>query len=276
MKFNSVVFLAGFTLLVCLSPLVGRPADDEVRLYIDRLNNGQVDEVKKALPDLVAKYQNNPGVIYLQGRLASNGIEAVKLYQALVTNFPKSEWADDALYRICQYYYAMGLYRTAEAKLAQLKRDYPNSPFASKTFDQKSSPLGKNEAQAASEGPDGGGAPQDSSAVIQPRSPSVKAEPEISVPPKTLSKAQTMKTSPTERQGKYALQVGAFTTAANADKQKSFFENLGYTVEMTNKVRDGKSYYVVWVGSFNTPDGARGIARQIRSKYKIDSIVVER
>ena len=58
-----------------------------------------------------------------------NGTEAMKDYQSIVDNFPKSEWADDALYAIYQYYYSLGLYKTADLKFQQLKKEYPASPY---------------------------------------------------------------------------------------------------------------------------------------------------
>ena len=57
---------------------------------------------------------------------------------------------------------------------------------------------------------------------------------------------------------------------------KSFFENLGMVVEITNKVRGGKSLYLVWVGDYRTTDEAKAAAKDIKKKNKIDSIVVER
>jgi hypothetical protein len=79
---------------------------------------------------LMTTYQNNPGVMYLQGVLTPDGTEAAKIFQSVVDNFPKSEWADDALYKLYQYYYSIGLYKTADQKLAQLKQDYPYSAYA--------------------------------------------------------------------------------------------------------------------------------------------------
>ena len=127
-----LVLMAAFSLAsaafgVCRSQESSR----EVRAAIGRVEKGEAEDVKKLLPDLAAKYQNNPDVLYLQGRLATDGIEGVKFYQSIVDNFPKSEFADDALYHIYQYYYAIGLYRTAEMKMSALKNDYPTSPYLS-------------------------------------------------------------------------------------------------------------------------------------------------
>jgi len=219
---------------------------DEIHSYLQKIDQGQSAEVKKVLPDLITKYQNTPGIMYLQGRLASDGIEAVKFYQSVVDNFPKSEWADDALFRIYQYYYALGLYRTADLKMAQLKKEYPNSPHVT----------GKE-------------------LVATPK----QEEPPVKLPsaePVLADSQQITKVPPPPVQQTYTLQTGAFSTIVNAQKQKTFFEDSGYTVEITNKIRNGKSLFLVWVGNYKTPEDARTVAKEIKSKYKIDSFFLER
>ena len=47
----------------------------------------------------------------------------------LIDKFPKSTYADAALYRIYSYYFALGLYNTADKNLNKLKKDYPESPY---------------------------------------------------------------------------------------------------------------------------------------------------
>jgi len=84
--------------------------------------------VRAELPTLMTNFQNHPGVLYLQGVLTTDGSEAAKIYQSIVDNFPKSEWADDALYRLHQYYYSVGLYKTADQKLEQLSAITPSPP----------------------------------------------------------------------------------------------------------------------------------------------------
>ncbi len=240
--------------------LFGQTGDDEIKDYIGKVNKGQREEVRQELPRLVAKYQSNPNVLYLQGRLSSDGVEAVKFYQSVVDNFPKSEWADEALYRIYQYYYAMGLYRAAELKMQQLQKDYPHSAYAHTASGIKLPEKDEIAVNLPSKEPTTVTAPETS--VVQPGTAVVSSKP--------------VATKPAGSSGQYTLQVGAFSSAANAEKQKNFFEEQGYAVEITNKVRNGRSLYLVWVGNYQTADQAKLTGRQVRTKYKIDSIVVER
>jgi cell division protein FtsN len=249
-------FLCGMVLPLALcSTVLAQEIKDEIKSYIDKLEKGEAEQVKQVLPELVAKYQTNPGVIYLQGRLTSNGVEAVKSYQSIVENFPQSEWADDALFRIYQYYYAIGLYHTAELKMQQLKKYYPASPYVT----------GKTEVKLPQ---------KDEEMVALPRNDTVQA----SVPPHATTQPD-MRQSTSQLEvaaGQYTLQVGAFSTIENAEKQKRGFEELGYSVEIKNKVRSGRSLYLVWVKSFKNAEEAKRFGKEVKAKYKIDSIVVER
>jgi cell division septation protein DedD len=246
-------------LAACLTMLHAQESPTEIRDAITKVENGQAEEVKRVLPDLAAKYQNNPGVLYLQGRLAADGIEGVKFYQSIVDNFPKSEYADAALYHIYQYYYALGLYRTAELKMQALRKDYPASRFVTGA---------KSASMPAVEAPAVRVRSKDDTASVATTPAEQTVAPPV-VPP-TAPAAEPARKAP------YTLQTGAFSTSANAEKQKTFFEDKGLTVEVTNKVRGGRSLFLVWVGSYATADDARRFGREVRSKYNIDSIVVER
>ncbi len=213
-------------------------SEPDIQKRLDMIKNGQIDEVKAELPTLLTKYQNNPGVLYLQGVLTTDGAEAVKIFQSVVDNFPKSEWADDALYKVYQFYYSLGLYKTAELKFQQLKREYPNSPY-----------------------------------VTGKEIPQIAEKKKEEMPPENIGSSKATESG---LRGTFAVQVGAFSTLENANKQKKFFEGIGQHVEILNKVRHSKSLYLVWVGLFKSYEEARKFGAEIKSKYKIDSMVVAR
>jgi cell division protein FtsN len=76
--------------------------------------------------------------------------------------------------------------------------------------------------------------------------------------------------------GQYALQVGAYSQQVNAEKQKLFFEDLGYQVEVINKVQDARSLFVVLVGEYKTADDARAKSAELKKKYNINSMMITR
>jgi TolA-binding protein len=129
-------FISIIVFNLCTQPLRAQTNNNEpdIRRRLEMIEKGQAEAVRAELPSMMTNYQNNPGVMYLQAVLTTDGTEAAKLYQNIVDNFPKSEWGDDALYKLYQYYYSIGLYKTADQKLTQLKEEYPFSAYTAEKF----------------------------------------------------------------------------------------------------------------------------------------------
>lgn len=236
-----------FLTLVFSLTVFSQNKDDEVAKIVRMIDRGEIENAKTESSNLVVAYPNEAGILYLQGRLASDGVEAVKFYQTILDNFPKSQWADDALYHSYQYYYALGLYRTADLKLNQLKKEYPGSPYLTTQIPEELKSIREEEKP-----------------VNIP--PVITEEKTISSPTVNLPKPEQT----------YTIQIGAFSTLKNAEKQKHFFEDFGYQVEITNKVRSGKSLYLVWVGNFRTAEEAVKSGYEIRQKYNVETITVQK
>jgi tetratricopeptide (TPR) repeat protein len=195
--------------------------EPDIQKRLDLIKSGKIGEVKSELTRLLEQYPNHVGVMFLSGVLTTDGKEAVKIFQSIVDRFPKSEWADDALYRVYQYYYSIGLYRTAERTLKQLKENYPRSKYVTATRIDLNDEV------------------QGEGAAIH-----------------------------------YAVQVGAYATPENAKKQKLLFEGLGYSVEIRNKVREGKTVHLVWVGDYATYADAQEVSETLKTQHGIDAVVV--
>jgi len=210
--------------------------EPDIRHRLEMIEKGQAEAVRAELPSLMTNYQNNPGVMYLQAVLTTDGTEAAKLYQNIVDNFPKSEWGDDALYKLYQYYYSIGLYKTADQKLTQLKEEYPFSAYAA----EKNSIVEEKQA--------------------------TKEKPTVTKPKGTVPKFAT----------NFTVQVGAFSTLENASELKTKFEKEGFQSNIFTIVSHGKKLHKVWVGEFQTYDEARRFTAEIKSKFNLTSIVVSR
>ncbi len=59
----------------------------------------------------------------------------------------------------------------------------------------------------------------------------------------------------------------------NAEKQRTFFEGLGYPVEVLNRVKEGRSLFVVLVGTFESAEQAKAQGAEIKKKHNIDTMV---
>lgn len=246
-----LLFLLTALLVAAGSGTVAQGTDPDIKHYVALINNNQADEVKRELPSMLSKYPNNPGVLYLQGLVTAEGSEAVRIYQSIVDNFPKSEWADDALFKVYQFYYALGLYRTAEIKMNQLKKEYPNSSFVT------------------GERPDTRNVPEETSSASAQVAPGAA---DSIVAPATPRPAQV----PQSPKLQYVLQVGAYTAQANAENQKKYFETLGYPVEIISKEKENRSLFLVWLGNFPSYDSAKAEGARIKQKLNVGSIVISR
>jgi len=241
MRLRALVTLA--TLILAL-PLYAQDTLD-IAPYLERIQGGDVEDVREEISDLVEQKPEDPGVRYLQGLVTEDGTDAVGIFQGLVDKHPRSEWADDALFRVYQFYYSIALYRTSDLKWAQLQKDYPGSPYLSK---------GKG-----GEGVESGPAESSPAPVVTGSTGPVAVVPQGE-----------------NRSGQFALQVGAYSARENAEKQKFFFEDQGYPVEVINRVRDSRSLFLVIVGNFLTYDDAKSRIGEIRQKYGVESFVVSR
>ncbi|MCX7984597.1 MAG: SPOR domain-containing protein [Bacteroidetes bacterium] len=225
----------------------------DIRRRLEMIERGQAEVVRAELPSLLAQYQNNPGILYLQAVLTPDGAEAAKIYQTIVDNFPRSEWADDALYRLYQYYYSIGLYKTADQKLQQLKQEYPFSAYAT---DQPS--IADNHLVLSRE---------KNQSLDKQSSNVVRRERDSS---------QELKISPSRYPAGFTVQVGAFSTLQNAEELKSRFEQEGYSCYIFSLLTNGRKLHKVWIGEYKTYTEAREVVREIKEKYGLNAIVVSR
>jgi cell division septation protein DedD len=233
------ILIKTFILLVMIAPTIFTQrsnSEPDVRRRLEMIEKGQGDAVRAELPTLMTNYQNNPGVMYLQAVLTTDGAEAAKIFQNIVDNFPKSEWGDDALYKLYQYYYSIGLYKTAEQKLAQLKNEYPFSAYA------------------VEQNP------------VEEEKPVEKEKPAVVKPKGSVPKFAT----------NFTVQVGAFSTLQNAEELKAKFEKEGYPSNIFTIVTHGKKLHKVWVSEYKTYEEAKRLTEEIKKKYNLVSIVVTR
>jgi tetratricopeptide (TPR) repeat protein len=113
--------------LIFSIPLFAQEAD--IIPYLKQIEQGKSEDVKTKLPELKKDYPNSSNLMFLEGVLTENAQDAIVIYQKIVDSYPKSAFADAALYRIYSYYFALGLYNSADKYFTKLKNDYPDSPY---------------------------------------------------------------------------------------------------------------------------------------------------
>ena len=91
------------------------------------VKEGKFNEARELLPALVTENPDDARTIYFQGLLEKKGETSLRHFESLLSKYPKSEYADDALMQISEYRYARGLYISAERTLLMIPRKYPDS-----------------------------------------------------------------------------------------------------------------------------------------------------
>ncbi len=101
----------------------------EVNQHLQMLANGKTDEVRSAIPELLARYPNDPGIMLLHGSVVEDMKLSLDIYRRIVTDYATSEWADDAQWRIVQHYAIWGDTSKAQSELDILRAKHPYSTY---------------------------------------------------------------------------------------------------------------------------------------------------
>jgi len=239
-----------FLLIAALAvPAVGQVSEQDIRSRLDLIHSGKAEQARTELPMLLRQYPNDAGIKYLDAYLTENGDQALRKYQSIVDQHPKNEWADDALYKVYQYYYAVGLYKTAEAKMNQLNEQYPASIYA------------KRETK-----------PEERIPVPAP----VSTEPPAEKP--ALSDQQTAQTPPARTaEGPFTVQIGVFSQVSAAQQQaRQVSSVVGRQAIVFAKQSGGKTVHAVAFDGFASDAAARTFGMELKSKYSLEWFVVKR
>jgi len=234
MKKHFSIFLIFFSFLFA-SQIIAQEVD--IVPYLKKIEQGKLEEVKSNLINLKTDYPKSANLIFLEGVLTENGQDAVVLYQTLLEKYPKSSYADAALYRIYSYYFALGLYNTADKNLDKLKKDYPESPY----IKMVSANIVKNDIEET-----------------------------------TLQTSENTEIKNNdEKVYLYSVQAGAFTNAANAAALKKEIESVGMVSFIKEKNVAGTVFNVVYVGKFETRKEAEDFLPIADARFRISGRVVE-
>lgn len=124
-----------FLLLLILGTLVhdgSAQTGRDLNALLAQARAGERARVAELLPELRTSHPDKAGVLFLEAVCEENAEKALDRYQRVIDEHGRSPWADDALFRLYQYSYAVGAYRTARSYMAKLEKEYPQSPYAPK------------------------------------------------------------------------------------------------------------------------------------------------
>lgn len=242
---NKINFLIFFlTITFCAYNLVFAQNIDLKKIILD-IEKGEVDKARIILMSLEKDNPNSPSVKFLKAVLSEDGNEASKLYREVAFSSDESEFKDDALFRLYQYYYSRGDFNESDKYARMLRESFPDSEFLN---------LIKRENNTSS-----------------------RFETSLKFEQKHLSNTNQTNTQSDNLESNssknFTIQVGAFSTETNALKFASQFS--GYESRIKEKFVNGKKLFIVLIGNFDSEASARNEALVIKNKFNIDGIVVK-
>ncbi|MBC7188363.1 MAG: SPOR domain-containing protein [Calditrichaeota bacterium] len=259
-------FAVTLAVLACGASLLRAQVPETVTLLLEQ---NRLTEIKQRLRDLARQFPNDPTVLFLQGATETEGAQAARYYKRVAEEFPTTAFADDALFRLAEYDFALGLYHSAAQRCLQLARQYPDSPLCDDAhYVRVQCLLARGE--------------RDSAAYAlewflkkYPDSPYARlAALEVA------SKAGSQQSVPTARgqasPEPYSVQVGAFKEKANAEKLARALSREGYQCEVVPKERGRDLFYLVWVGLFQSEEAARRKGEELQARHGLPFRVVRR
>ena len=237
-----------------------------IDMYISLIHEGQSEGVKDNLPELISKYPNDPGVIYLQALLTVNGMKSLELYSKLIEKFPESKYSGEASVKIGEYFYARGLYSQAGRQLCSIPRKYPRLSNMQVIIDMMVSSF-----RAIGE--------EDSvkyySSIYQSMFPNLDIS-KYGIKKKSISTSRTIVKENRKEPKPYVIQIGAFGSVQNANRLKLQVSQIGYQVEISPVQTNGKGLHAVRVVRYRSKSSAERIGEVIKKKLGIDYRVLYR
>ena len=274
----------------CLSIL---PAQDHLDALIQNVLHGSRDSAAVYLPTMEQKYPNNPSVMYLKGLLENNGEEAMVIFSKLYNTHPSSEYGDDAVMKVAEYYYAAGMYVKAANWLKKMPIYYSRSEHierAVKLFLNSLIVSGHKDTavfysrvfkrQFPSLDVDGkiNDLLRDFKKSDQEKKSAKEFAPKFSTseltPVKIMEETPIVTIDANNTYGLYSLQTGAYSIEENAESQKINLIIAGFSARINKLYKSNRTLYAVRIGHYDSKEDARKVGAKIKAKLGINTIII--
>ncbi len=249
--------------LICLSFAVDTASaqNKQVRDGLRKIAQGKSDEAQTILEELLNKYPVDPGIVYLQASLTPDASKAILLYRKILNEFAKSEWTDDAYWRLVQYYAVKGDTASAVKALEQFKTFQPTSEYIAAASDVVYVSLMYNR-ELDSDAPKA--TPKEAKPIIKKDEASAQASPakEIKtkepqlIASKNEPKKEVKKEVKEEKVKYWGLQAGVYSTIEAAKDVCAKFQEKRLKNQIVEKDVDGKKMFAVIIGKYKTKETA--------------------
>ena len=242
---------------------------DHAKKFIEQVDAGNVKQATLILDSLLINYPNDVSVIYLDALLSMDGDKSFENYKKIFELYPESEYADEALMSIGEYYYAKGLYSQSAAWLKKIPLYYSRSDKVESSvhlFLNSLKVMGYTDTAKFY------------TKVFKKQFPNIvfnvnlEAEEEL-IDEKTIEIKDNVEDS---KSNVFGLQIGAFSYLKNANKEKKILQSLGYKVEIEQIEKNKRVLHVVRIGYYGTKKEVESMKVKLKKDLGKDSFIVEK
>lgn len=250
-----------------------------VRTRLQDVALGKLQDVKRDVPDLLAEYPNDPGVHFLHAVVLDDADKAVPIYTRIVNEHGTSEWADDAQWRIVQYYALKRDTSRARRELYRYRTNYPQSEFllaametvrATVGLGAQQSMLTESKPQASLK------SQQNPNTAPKPQSTANNQKPQ-SLKPDTYPEEETgKKVEESAKPVKYSLQVGSYAARETAEEMVEEFRKKRLRAALMQKNVGNEKVYAVIIGEYPNRESAERAKEIVQRQCECEPFVVEK
>lgn len=231
--------------------------------YLKKVALGKSDEVKLALPDLLAEFPDDPGVQLLHAVVIEDAFKALDIYKEIVRKYPDSQWADDAFWRIIQFYAVIGDSSQARISLDKFRQNYPSSEYLAPATDIVASSIKIIKL---------GGKQNVVSKVA-----STKTDISTVKSMDTTKKQEDVKQDNNKNEtGFWGLQVGVFRSKDKAFAERDAFLKQRLRTEVVEKEVNDETLFAVVIGNYTTKDAAEAAKEIVEKQCNCKPIVFKK
>ena len=250
--------------------------NDRIKYYLQLAAQGRIEEVKRDLPDLLVDYPDDPGIQLLHAVVIDDIFKSVMLFERIVEKYPTSEFADEAYWRIVQFYSVKGDTSTASQMLDKYRKAFPSS---------QNLVIAAEALRAAS------GVSRTSGRTTVLKLTKNQTEPkkvekvEMTEPKKELATTETIKKSTEEpkkltttakKKSSYGLQVGIYSTHDAAQSEVERFKDLRLKAEIMPKIIGGDKKFAVVIGDYSTKESAEAAKNIVQQQCNCSPLIFEK
>ena len=100
---------------------------EEIDNAVEQIHRGDISSASSNFNEMQSKYPENPNLIYVKALLERNIERSIEIYKTIYNYYPTSDYADQAVMRVGEYYYSKGLYTQSSNWLKKIYIHYPKS-----------------------------------------------------------------------------------------------------------------------------------------------------